>query len=99
VNDEAKLHSDASRAIRAQQLMDDELFNEALANLEADYITAWKASLLRDTEARERLWQAVQIVGKIKGHFELMVQSGKLAKKQLDEIAQMGERKKIFGVV
>lgn len=99
MSDLDKLHRANARATRAQQLLDDELFAEALTGLERAYIEGWKAAAARDTDARERFWQAVQIVGKIKGHFETIIRDGKVAKKDLEDIATMGERRKRFGIV
>jgi hypothetical protein len=91
--DEHKLLRDRARSAEAQSLLDNTLFNEALATLEADYITAWKATPLRDTEGRERVWQAVQIVGKIKDHLGSVMTSGKVAAKQLEELVEDDKRK------
>lgn len=97
--DEHKLLRENSRAVEAQALLDNALFNDALATLEAEYIKAWKATLLRDTDGRERVWQAVQIVGKIKDHIVAVLNDGKLAAAQLKELAENTERKKRFGIV
>jgi hypothetical protein len=41
-----------------------------------------------DTEGRERLWQAVQIVGKVKGHLNHVLASGRLAAASLNELTK-----------
>ena len=94
-----KLHEDSLRAQRAQQLMDDELMVEAFASLETEYIAFWKKTPVRDTDARERLWQQIRNLDLLKGHFEKIISNGKLAQKQLDDIVNLGERRKILGVV
>jgi predicted metal-dependent hydrolase len=50
----------------------------------------------RDTDARERLWQAVNILGKVKDHLAKIVRDGKLAQREIDQLAQ---RRKRFGIV
>ena len=97
--DEHKLLRENARALGAQSLLDNDLFNEALTTLEAEYIKAWKATPLRDSDGRERVWQAVQIVGKIKDHLQSILNDGKLAAAQLKELADTAERKKRFGIV
>lgn len=97
--DEYKLLLDQDRALKAQALLENDLFNDALATLEAEYIAAWKVTPLRDTEGRERVWQAVQIVGKIKDHIGAVLNDGKLAAAQLRELAETAERKKRFGIL
>lgn len=97
MSDEEKLHIDASRAHRAKSALDE--FGFALDALEADYIKAWKETPARDTDARERLWQAVQIVGKVRAHLTKAIADGKLAERELAEIARLGKRRKILGIV
>ena len=42
---------------------------------------------VRDTDARERLWQAVNVVGKVQDALRGHVTNGKLAQMQLEAIA------------
>lgn len=93
------LRKDAARGARAETLLNDPLLVESLTKLETDYIAAWKATPVRDTEARERLWQAVQIVGKVENHLRVVADGGKMARAELDEIARLGERRKFMGVI
>jgi hypothetical protein len=89
---EDKLHRDIARGNRARAIIDDELLVEAFARLDADYVAAWRATAARDTYARERLWQATQIVGKVRGHLTAVLSNGKLAQRQLDELAARTQR-------
>ena len=75
------------RANRAKTLLEDELISGSLAKLEADYIQAWGLTGPRDTDARERLWQAVQVVRKFRDHLSMVVMDGKLAQAELDAMA------------
>lgn len=97
--DEIALNRDMSRAAQAERLMSDEMLKEAFSALEESYVEAWKATTARDTDARERLWQALQIVGKVQAHLQSVAANGVLAKRELAEIAALGERKKVFGVI
>ena len=89
-----KLHRDIVRGAQAKALIDNELLAEAFARLDADYIAAWRATPARDTDARERLWQATQIVGLVRDHLIAVLSNGKLAQRQLDELAARAERKR-----
>ena len=84
---EDNLTSALYRATRASALMNDELVTGALMQLENDYITAWRATAVRDTDARERLWQAVQVVGKFRDHLRLMIADGRIAQAEIDAMA------------
>lgn len=84
---EDKLQTAVSRGARAKALLNDDLVVSSLSQLESDYIAAWKATGARDTDARERLWQAVQVVGKFRDHLGLVVQDGTLAQAEIDAMA------------
>lgn len=87
MTDEIALSRAAARAAQAQSLLDNELLKEALETLEATYIKAWRYSNVDDDKVRERLWQAVQIVGKVRDHLSIVVSHGKLADRELAEMA------------
>lgn len=93
---EDKLETAITRGVRAEALLKNELLAEAFARLEADYTQAWRLTAARDTEARERLWQAVQVVGKARDHLVSVASNGKLAKRELDQLV---ERRKRFGIL
>jgi hypothetical protein len=94
--DEMKLVADVGRARRAQELLDNELFNEAITTIERDLIAAWKATPARDTDGRERCWTAIQQLGNLKSYFESAMRDGQLAKADLKNLT---ERPKRFGIV
>jgi hypothetical protein len=81
-----KLQASISRAVRADALLKNELLQEAFKKLEDDYIAAWKTWPAADAAGRERLWQAVNVLGKVKDHLAHVVADGKLAQRQLSEL-------------
>ena len=85
---EDKLHRDLVRYARAKALLEDEMLMEAFTKLEADYVTAWKTWAAADTAGRERLWQAVNVLGKVRDHLGRVLADGKLAQRQLDDFAK-----------
>lgn len=96
MTDELKLRKDAERAAQAEELLKHPLLVEAFTELEASYINGWKSTPARDTEAREKLWQAVQIVGKVRTHLEHIAANGAMAK---HELAKLTEKPKRFVIV
>ena len=84
---EDKLQESISRGARAEALLHNDLLREAFAKLEADYIDAWRTSPARDVDGRERLWQAINIVGLVRGHIVTIVNDGKLSQRQLNDLA------------
>ena len=84
MTDEIRLTAATSRAARAQVLQNDDLLKEAFDTLEAEYVKAWRESPARDAEGRQLLWQAVNVVGKVKDHLMKVVNDGKIAQAELN---------------
>jgi hypothetical protein len=99
MTDEFKLGEAAAKAIHAQDLLDNELLTEAFKGLEDNYTAAWRATTIDDVGAREKLFLAINIVGKVRDHLTAIVTNGKLAQAELKELAQTAERRKRFGIV
>lgn len=97
--DEDELSRAATKAVRAQNLLDNELLAEAFAALETSYTAAWRNTTIEDISAREKLFLAINIVGKVRDHLTAVVNNGKLAAAELKQLAETAERKKRFGIV
>lgn len=96
---ETQLGEAVNKAMRAQDLLDNELLNEAFKGLEDSYTTAWRSTAIDDVAAREKLFLAINIVGKVRDHLTSIVSGGKLAQAELRELARTAERRKRFGIV
>jgi len=99
VSDYGKLLNDTSRAQRARDLVENELLTEAFKGLEDSYTAAWRGTLIEDVSAREKLFLAINIVGKVRDHLRSIVTNGKLAAAELKQLQETAERKKLFGIV
>ncbi|MCK1387363.1 hypothetical protein [Bradyrhizobium sp. 21] len=99
MSDESTLERAAASAARAEALLDDELLNEAFNALEKSYIAAWRATTVDDAAGREKLFLAINIVGKVRDHLAGIVANGKLASAELKELAETAERRKRFGII
>jgi hypothetical protein len=84
--DEIKAVMAQGKAARAEELLRNELLQECFKYLHDDYISAWKRTAVRDNEAREKLWQAVQIVGLVQDHIRKFVIDGKIASRDLSNV-------------
>lgn len=94
---------DRDRGQKAKALLENELLKEAFDVLEAEYIEAWKTNGVSMTPAdakiptrldaagRDRLWQAYQIIGKVRGHLERVVTDGKSAERFIAESMRKDE--------
>lgn len=97
-DDEDKLSKAASKAARAQSLLQNELLAEAYAKIEAELISAWINSPPRDNDGRERAWNAVQANRNHRRYLETVVNNGKMAAAELRLVAETTEHKRLFGV-
>jgi predicted metal-dependent hydrolase len=79
-----KLETAINRGAQAEALLRNELLQEAFAALDAEYIKAWRVTPARDTIAREKLWQAVNVLGKVRDHLAKVVNDGKLAQAEVN---------------
>jgi hypothetical protein len=92
-----KLHAATVRAARAQALLDDALLREAFDALDADDVRAWRLTDARDDDARQRLWQAVNVLAKVRDPLRQAVSDGHLAQKEIDALAAREKRGRLFG--
>jgi hypothetical protein len=94
-----KLQTDINRGQRAEQLLADPLLTEAFEKLESEYIAFWKNTGTRaeETNARERIWHAVQVIGKVRSHLRSVMADGTIARKELDDL--IDKKPKRFGIV
>jgi hypothetical protein len=83
---EDKLQASISRGARAEALLKNKLLQEAFTKLEDDYVAAWKSWPAADSAGRERLWQAVNVLGKVRDHLVKVVNDSKLARRQLSDL-------------
>jgi len=68
---------------QAAALQNNEFLWKQFDHLKNEYIAAWQITPARDTDGRERLWQAVQVVGKVRDHLRQVLDDGKLAQDAL----------------
>ena len=99
MTDESKLDQAVGRAAHAEALLENDLLQEAFTGLEDNYTAAWRATAIDDVGAREKLFLAINIVGKVRDHLNAIVTNGKLAQAELKEIALAAERRKRFGIL
>ncbi len=97
--DEYKLRNDEAKARGAQDLLRNDLLAEAFKGLEDSYTNAWRSTTIEDVGAREKLFLAINVVGKVRDHLTSIVTNGKLAQAELRQLAETAERKKRFGIV
>lgn len=88
-----KLAKAIGDAAHANRLLNDEFLMGVFDSLRSTYLDAMLYTMPEETTKRERLWQAVHIVGKVKEQLKVILDGGKLAQAELDNIAFLQTRK------
>ena len=84
IRDETAIREKAALGARYKEHLD--AYNEALDAVEKQYADELLNCHL--PEGREKLWMAVQVVRKVKQHFGSLVNDGRLAQHQLQELGR-----------
>lgn len=79
---------------RAKEVLENEAFQQAFEDIEKDVIHQWTESPARDAEGREKLWQYLMLLRKVKAQLQTTLDTGKLAKMELDHKRSLANRMK-----
>jgi len=72
--------SDLQREEKAQNLLNNELFQEAFDVMRKDLMGRWEASGSTELEARESIWLAMRLLDRLYGHITSIVETGHMNK-------------------
>jgi len=86
--DEDRLSERLARANRASSLLQDELVQEAFTRLESEYVRFWRESKPHAVADREKIYVAINVVGKVREHFGRVMADGKQAQLQLQDLVR-----------
>ena len=67
-------------------ILKSDVFNEAVANLKAEYIQKWENSSEADTGFREDLHKAIRILPEVERHLRIIIEKGKITKAQIEKL-------------
>ena len=77
------LNEELSRGQQAQDLLDNELVKEFLVKIRENLHKDIEFSKAADKEGREEAWRMLKVVNEFERHFLTIIETGKMAKKQL----------------
>tara|TARA_B100000749_G_scaffold189826_1_gene147098 strand:- start:201 stop:485 length:285 start_codon:yes stop_codon:yes gene_type:complete len=80
--------NEITKGKNAERILNDKLFKESFTYLRELYLNEWENSPARDKEARESLWVAIKMLGTVEGHLQTVMQTGKLANRQIEDLAK-----------
>lgn len=84
-DDEFARRRERERATKAQQILDNPLWGESWAELDARLTQAWKMSNSGQRERREMIYMQILAAAEVRGHIETILRTGTFAEMQLDE--------------
>jgi hypothetical protein len=82
----SNLDQESNRGVKAKQILENELFEESFKVLKKSYEEAIFQTGPNDELARTKIYLAYQILGKFESHFRTVMETGKLAEKQLQDL-------------
>ena len=91
---EGKLQKEVSQANKAKQLFENPLLKESFDKLKKLYSESLFNTGAKETETREKLWLAYNVIGKVEQNLLAMIDTGKLANKQLEDFRKNIKNKK-----
>jgi len=87
--DKNKLYQEQSKGVKAETILGDALFQETFDILKDNYMEQIMQTPYKDSEARTAIWVAYHQLDKVKSHLTEIMNTGKLASKQLEEIKKL----------
>ena len=64
----------------AKRILEEPLFQEAWTTIHEEFLDRWENSQTQDTQAREHYWLGLQLLKKLKTHFESVMTTGELSR-------------------
>lgn len=83
-----------SRSDKARQILENPVFKDSIDKLKTLYSTSLFNTGVNENETREKLWLAYHIVQKVEQNIQEILDTGKLAKKQLEDFRQSIQKQK-----
>jgi hypothetical protein len=84
--DQADRAVEISRSSEAKQILGNKIFIEAIESLKKLYSEALlEKTGAKESDTREKLWIAYNVVGKVEQHLQTVIETGELATKQLED--------------
>jgi len=70
------------RAISAESILNNDVFNEIFGELKTSYLSQWESSNEKDTESREMLYNRVKAIQEIKREFVKLLNAKRILDKE-----------------
>jgi hypothetical protein len=77
---------------RAKEVLENEAFVAAFEAIEQEVLETWKNSPARDSTGREKCWEYLMLLRRVKAHLVSTLETGKLAELELQHRQSMYDR-------
>ena len=84
-DEQNQLQKEVSRSEKARQILDNQVFKESIEKLKKLYTDSLFNTGVNENETREKLYLAYHIVQKVEQNIQEVLDTGKLARKQLED--------------
>ena len=84
--EQGKLQKELAQSNKVKEFLENDLLKNAFIKLKTLYTESLFNTGANESETREKLWLAYQVVGKVEQHFIEIIETGKLASKQLEDL-------------
>lgn len=81
-------------ADRAREVLENEAYQQVFADAKQEITDQWTKSPARDQDGREKLWLMLSLLNKLETMLQASLDSGKLAKAELQHQKTLAERAK-----
>ena len=93
-DEQNNLQKEVSRSEKARQVLENPVFKDSIEKLKSLYTTSLFNTGVQENETREKLYLAYHIVQKVEQNIQEILDTGKLAKKQLEDYRQSIQKQK-----
>jgi hypothetical protein len=80
----SKLEEDVRKGKKAESLIADEAFSNALLKMENDAVWLWKDTKPEDTVKREHAWHMLRAIDNFRTEISKIMDNGKVAQRQIE---------------
>jgi CTP:phosphocholine cytidylyltransferase-like protein len=87
-----KIEKQIQQGQKAKRLLDDPLLKEAFEYLSEQYKSEIFNTSYNDHDQRQVLWMAYNMLDKIKGHLVSVMETGKLASSELENLTRQSTK-------
>ena len=79
---------DIERSRQAQEILDHDIFKDALVMLREHYKELWATTKTEEKEQRESIWMAMKLIPEFERQLRIVVEKGVIKKNQIIKIKQ-----------